>query len=100
MNFEGNVNVIPHSWYSSIKFPNGKVDLISITILSEILYWYKPTYTRDEVSGKLLQVDKKFQGDSLQKSKTALADQFGLTERQVKESLQRLEEMGLIKRDY
>ena len=95
-----NGNTTDHSWYEHIRFKNGKVDLASIMILGEIVYWYRPTYIRDEVSGKVIEVRKKFKADALQKSKQALADQFGLTERQVKDSLARLEEMKLIVRDY
>ncbi len=93
-------NVTPHSWYDHIRFENGKVDLVSVTLLSEIVYWYRPTYVRDEISGKVIATHKKFKGDALQKSKKSLADQFGLTERQVKDSLARLEQLGLITRDY
>jgi len=98
LHFEG--NVIPHTWYEHIRFDNGKVDLVSITLLSEIVYWYRPTYVKDEATGKAIGLKKKFRGDALQKSKKALADQFGFTERQVKDSLARLEELGLIIRDY
>ncbi len=98
LHFEGNIT--PHCWYENIRFENGKVDLVSITILSEIVYWYRPTYIKDEMTGQVISANKKFKGDALQKSKQALADQFGLTERQVKDSLLRLEEKGLITRDY
>lgn len=98
MHFEG--NVIPHAWFQHIKFENGNVDLISITLLSEIVYWYRPTYVRDEQTGKIISIKKKFKADALQKSKQALADQFGLTERQVKDSLSRLEKLGIITREY
>lgn len=98
LNFEG--NIIPHLWYQNIKFENGKADLISITILAEILYWYRPTYEKDERSGKLISIRKKFKADALQKNKMDLAEQFGLSERQVKDSLARLEWLGLIERDY
>jgi len=98
IHFEGNIT--PHIWYEKIKFQNGRVDLVSIILLSEIVYWYRPTYVRDEVSGKVIATHKKFKADALQKSKQSLADQFGLTERQVKDSLARLEQLGLITRDY
>ncbi|MGL5263192.1 MAG: hypothetical protein ACRDAI_01220 [Candidatus Rhabdochlamydia sp.] len=93
-------NVIPHTWYGKILLNNGKVDLISIVILSEIIYWYRPTYIRDEDTGQIVSVKKKFKGHALQKTKKALACQFGFTERQVKDSLLRLEKMGFIMRDY
>jgi len=99
MHFEG--NIVPEMWYNNIKFEkSGKVDLVSITLLSEICYWYRPTYLRDENSGKVVAVKKKFKADALQKSKKSLADKFGFTERQVKDSLERLESMGFIHRDY
>lgn len=98
MHLEG--NIIPHNWYQHIKFDNGKVDLISITLLAEIVYWYRPTYIRDEITGSVVSIKKKFKNDILQKHKKCLADQFGLTERQVQESLARLEKLGLITREY
>ncbi len=98
LHLEGNVT--PHNWYSHIRFENGKVDLVSITLLSEIVYWYRPQYIKDETTGRVIEIKKKFKGDALQKNKKALADQFGLTERQVKDSLVRLEDMGLITREY
>lgn len=98
MHFEG--NIIPHYWYQNIKYQNGKVDLNSIIILAEIVYWYRPTYIRDEGSGLVTSVQKKFKSDSLQKDKKSLANQFGLTLVQVQDSLARLEKMGLIYRDY
>jgi len=98
MHFEG--NIVPEMWYSNIKFENGKVDLISITLLSEICYWYRPSYIRDEMTGRVICIKKKFKADLLQKSKKALAEKFGFTERQVKDSLERLEASGYIFRDY
>ena len=44
MNFEGNIT--PLEWYKHIKFANGKADTIAITILSDIVYWYRPTFER------------------------------------------------------
>lgn len=98
MHFEG--NVIPHLWYHNIKFKNGMTDLVSICILAEIVYWYRPTYVRDEGSANLIAIKKKFHSDILQKNKEQLAKQLGLTERQVKDSLFRLEQLGVIKREF
>lgn len=93
-------NVIPHSWYQHIRFDNGKIDTISIILLSEIVYWYRPTVVRDESTGHVIEVRKKFKSDALQKSKKSLSKQFGFTERQVQESLARMEKMGLITREF
>lgn len=98
MHFEG--NVIPSIWFKNISFENGKADLVSINILSEIVYWYRPTHVRDETTGNLKELKRKFAGSALQKSKKDLAEHFGLSERQVKDSLARLEDLGLIKREF
>ena len=41
-------NIIPNSWYSTIRTEKGKPDLTAITILSEILYWHRPREECDE----------------------------------------------------
>lgn len=94
------VVLTPQSWYLNIRNESGAADLISIVLLSDIFYWYRPSYKRSESSGALIAVKKKFKADALQRSKASYAAQFGFTERQVKDSLARLEKLGLIKRDY
>jgi hypothetical protein len=93
-------NVIPHSWYSHITFENGKTDLIGIVLLAEIIYWYRPTEIKCERTGRLLGYKKKFRADMLQRSNGSFADQFGLTKRQIAEGLKRLEDTGLIHREF
>ncbi len=93
-------NVIPHSWYSHITFENGKTDLIGIVLLAEIVYWYRPTEIKCERTGRLLGYKKKFHADMLQRSNGSFADQFGLTKRQIAEGLKRLEDAGLIHREF
>lgn len=82
MNFNG--HVVPRSWYKSITFENNKVDLVSISLLAEIVHCYKYTLVTD----------------GMQTSKKLLAEHFNFTERQVQDSLARLEKLGLIYRDY
>ena len=94
MNFTG--NVIPHIWYSKIKLLNGNPDLLGIIILAEICYWYRPTEIRDELTGKLVGVKKKFAADMLQRSLSSFEKQFGATKKRVAEALKRLEALGLI----
>ncbi|MGR6899576.1 DnaD domain-containing protein [Rummeliibacillus sp. BSL5] len=98
MNLEG--NIIPHTWFDSIKFDSGKADLTGIVILSEIIYWHRPTYVKNEATGMVVGVKKKFKADLLQRSYESFADQFGITKRQAKEAVTRLEDLGLIKRHF
>lgn len=94
MNFSG--NVIPHFWFQNIRYDSGKPNLNAIVILSEIIYWYRPTEVIDEVSGKITGYQKKFKSDLLQKTYSSLADKFGLSKRQVTEACHFLRDMGLI----
>ncbi len=96
MHFEGNIT--PIVWFKHIKFASGKADTISIAILSDIVYWYRPTIVRDEQTGLPLGNKKKFKADLLQKSYQEYANLFGLTKLQVVRSIERLEKLGLIRR--
>jgi len=94
LNFSG--NVIPQNWFNFIKFPSGKPDLLGIMLLSEIIYWYRPTEIRDEVTGQIIGYKKKFKADKLQRNYQSFADQFGVSKRQVQDAARRLKEAGLI----
>ena len=98
INIDG--NVIPHAWYSHFKLPSGKPDLNAMIILSEIVYWYRPTTVRDEATGSVTGVKKKFKADLLQRSYDSFANQFGLTKRQVKEAMDRLCDSRVIWREF
>ncbi len=94
INFSG--NIIPQSWFNFIKFPSGKPDLLGVMILSEIVYWYRPTEIRDEATGQVIGYKKKFKADKLQRNYQSFADQFGVSKRQVQDATRRLKEAGLI----
>ena len=64
LNFKG--NVVDHEWFNYITFSNGKPHIVAIMVLSEIVYWYRPTVVRDEIDGKVT-YKKKFKADKLQK---------------------------------
>jgi len=99
MHLEG--NVIPHTWYENIRLEStGKPDLIAITLLSEIVYWYRPSYVKEEESGRLIGMNKKFKADALQRSYDSFVAQFGFSKKQVREAMDRLEQLGLIIRDF
>lgn len=93
-------NVIPESWYKEILRENGKPYLLAIILLSEIVYWYRPSEERDESSGCVIGLRKKFKGDLLQKSYDELANRYGESKRSVKAALDRLEELGLIRKIF
>lgn len=93
-------NIIPIEWYSKILFDNKKPDLNAIIILSDILYWYKPSPIRDEFTGQIIGYKRKFKADLLQRSYDAFSEQFGLSKRQATEAIIRLEKAGFIKRVF
>lgn len=96
VNFTG--NIIPHSWYSTIQTEKGRPDLKAITILSEILYWHRPREECDESDAGGVRLVKRFKADLLQLSYKQLRVKFGLTKDQSRRAIERLEELGVIKR--
>lgn len=93
-------NIVPAIWYKRINRDNGKPYLLAISILSDIVYWYRPTEIRDEATGQLIGYKKKYKGDYLLKSYQNYADFFGESKRSVKAAMDRLEELKLIKRIF
>lgn len=98
INFEG--NIIPHNWFAHLRFENGKPHTNAIILLSEIVYWYRPTILKDEATGRVIEVRKKFKADKLQRSYDSFAKQFGFTKRQAKEAIKFLEGKGLISLEF
>ena len=96
MHFEG--NLIPHNWYQTerLKLPNGKPNLVAITLLSDIVYWYRPTVIRDETTGHIVEVRQKFAGYRLQKSYRKWGQSFGFSQRQVEDAIAFLKQKGII----
>ena len=93
-------NVIPQIWYKQIVRDNGKPHLLAISILADIVYWYRPTEIRDPGTGSFLGFKKKFNGDLLQRSYQQFADMFGESKRTVTEAVVRLESLGVVKRIF
>lgn len=92
-------NIIPHQWYETVTFENGKPQLNAIIILAEIVYWYRPNEVRDEATGRLVRMEKKFKADLLQRSYASFSDQFGLSKKQVKDAILCLEALGVVRRE-
>lgn len=93
-------NVIPHIWYQIFKKPTGKPYLNAIVILSDIVYWYRPTLIRDETSGQIRGYKKKFKSDMLQRNYQQLSDMFGFSKRDATNAVIFLERFGVIKRHF
>lgn len=98
MNFSG--NIIPQSWYSTIKKETGKPYLTAIIILADIVYWYRPTEIRDEQTGQVKEYRKKFKNDKLQRSYQQLADMFGISKKEATNAVVFLEKLGVVKREF
>lgn len=93
-------NVTPHSWFKTILKDTGRPHLLAIELLADIVYWYRPQEIRDENTGHLLRYQKKFSGDMLQKSYEAYAEFFGEKKRIIKEAMDVLVRLGVVKRQF
>ena len=68
--------------------------------MADIVYWYRPTEVRDEMTGELVGLKKKFHADLLQRSYQQIADQFGITKRDATNAVVELEKMKVIRRVF
>jgi hypothetical protein len=93
-------NMIPASWYHEIKTDKGKTALLAINILSDIVYWYKPSTKRDETTGRAIGKYKKFKSDKLQKKYQHYADFFGVPKSSIVEAIDLLVNRGIITREF
>lgn len=93
-------NIIPMPWYKHLTMEDGKPNLPAIIILSDIVYWYRPTEVRDEITGQLVGYKSKFKSDKLQRSYDQMAEQFGLTKRQAKDAINYLISRGAVTREF
>lgn len=91
-------NIIPQIWYKTITHPSGKPYLEAIVILSDIVYWYRPTEVHDERTGEVIAYRKRFKADLLQRSYADLAQQFGISKREATNAVVALEKIGVVRR--
>lgn len=92
-------NVAPASWYKYIRRDGAnkarakneqaktEPDFVAITILAEIIYWYRPDKKGNE----------RFNDDMLQMGAKQIAPKFSMCVTQVKDALKRLEKQGYIR---
>lgn len=90
-------NMIPEAWYHTITTPKGTADILSILILAEIVYWYRPT---EEHNDNKITYRKKFKADCLQKSYDQLMQKLNITHDQARNHVIALENLGVIKREF
>lgn len=93
------INSIPETWYHTIK-RNNQPHAMAILILWDLVYWYKWTEVRDEVSGLVIGYKKKFKADLLQRSYEAISNKFGISKRQATDIIVFLEKLGAVKRVF
>lgn len=93
-------NVIPNSWFKTIVGDTGKPNVNAIMVLSDIVYWYRPTEVRDERTGATLGFQRKFKGDLLQRSYKQLSDQFGISKQSAMRAVVLLEKLGAVTRVF
>lgn len=101
LNYKG--NTIPNTWYSHIKRKtekgNFKTDLLAVNILADIIFWYRAYEERDEETGRTLSFNKKFKEDMYQKWYKSWEEMFGVTKRQIRNSIRLLIDFDLIRRE-
>jgi hypothetical protein len=99
-------NITPIPWYQHIRTkptktkPNGSPDPIAVAILSDIMYWYRPTEVRDENTGNVIGYKQKFKADKLQKNYDSYAELFGVSKKKTKQSFDLLVDLGLLTREF
>lgn len=93
-------NIIPQAWYRTILRESGKPNLTAIIILADIVYWYKPMEIRDEVTGQVVGVKKRFKSDLLQRSYQQISEQFGISKKEATNAVIFLEKLGVVRRVF
>ena len=98
MRFSG--NVIPEAWYKTIVSSNGRVNLLAISILADIVYWYRPMEIRDEMTGDVTWKKKFADDDYLQRNYSKICEKYNVSTKQAREALIVLETLGVVKRHF
>lgn len=92
-------NVVPPQWLRAIRTTTGKPFAEAALLLAEIWGWYLPAEER-EAPGAPTTYRRRFDGDMLVLTYTQVGNLFGWTKALAKQAYDRLEEMGLIVREW
>lgn len=92
-------NIIPREWYQNFTNNRGTPDLSLMSVLSEIVYWYRPKKLKDPNTMAVTYVNK-FLGDAWQTSYEHFAKKFGFNREKIRRIFVKLEEMGICAREF
>lgn len=92
-------NIIPEEWYKKFANSKGSPDLPLISVLSEIVYWYRPKEVKDPVTGEISYISK-FSEDVWQTSYAHFEKKFCFDREKLRRILVKLEAMGIAKREF
>ena len=92
-------NITPNDWYDKFTNSRGKPDLSLISVLSEIVYWYRPKKVKDNQTGNITYVNK-FLGDAWQTSYEHFEKKFGFNREKLRRIFVKLEQMGICTREF
>lgn len=93
-------NVIPEIWYKTLVNEKNRTNPLAILILADIVYWYRPTEKRDEVTNKVFYIKRFADDDYLQRSYDQLSQKFCISKNQARDAILFLEDKGVIKRHF
>jgi hypothetical protein len=92
-------NITPHDWYEKFTNNRGRPDLPLISVLSEIVYWYRPKRIKDNQTGDITYINK-FLGDDWQTSYEHFEKKFGFNREKLRRIFVKLEQMGICYREF
>ena len=88
-------NVIIHKWYKQFCLEDGNPDLVAITILGDIVAWY-----RNGTNNYYGELTPRLHGHSLYLSYNYYEQKFGFREDRVRRALTRLYTQNILKRSF
>ena len=92
-------NITPNDWYEKFTNNRGRPDLSLISVLAEIVYWYRPKKVKDNQTGDITYVNK-FLGDAWQTSYEHFEKKFGFNREKLRRIFVKLEQMGICYREF
>ena len=91
-------NILPNDWYQKFTNDRGSPDLSLMSVLSEIVYWYRPKKVKDSHTGDITYVNK-FLGNAWQTSYEHFEKKFGFNREKLRRIFVKLEQMGICARE-